>query len=114
MEYTIQRDVALGHEVMVPATAANGFAVEVGRVVGVITASGKVRKRSRTPATGTGFAVNSPIGHVVENGVFAPGDVLTDAAGNAIGTVAANGIDGTDLTKVTLTGNAANAVAAGV
>jgi hypothetical protein len=91
-------------------TAKDGFAIKQGDVIGVITASGKARRRSRTFAAGTGFAVNSPGGQVDDSSVFVHGDVLTLEDGTVIGTV--DTIDATlNPNVVTLTGNAAVAVA---
>ncbi len=98
--------------VLVPATVAANFKVKRGDVCGVITASSKLRRRSRTTANSTGFAVDSPVGHVTDASVFVAGDVLKNAAGATIGTIAAGGVDPVANT-VTLTGNAAVAVAAG-
>jgi len=95
---------------LVPLTIKDGFAVERGRVLGVITAEGLGRKRTRTPATGAGFAVNSPVGHVADASVFVAGDVLTKADGTNIGTIQSVNIS---ANTVTLTGNAAVAVTAG-
>lgn len=98
--------------VLVGATVANGFKVKRGSVCGEIAASGKLRRRSRTTATGAGFAVDSATGYVTDASVFVAGDVLKNAAGTVIGTIAANGVN-TVANTVTLTGNAAVAVAAG-
>lgn len=95
---------------VISGTVKAGFKVQRKDVLGVITASGLLRRRSRTTATGTGFATNSTIGQVADAGVFAPGDVLKTDAGVTIGTVLT--VD-TTLTPnaVTLTANAAVAVA---
>ncbi len=91
---------------------AQGFAIKQGDAVGVITASGKAHRRSRTAAAGTGFAINSLVGQVVDSGVFVHGDVLKNEGGETIGTV-----DTVDATQnpniVTLTANAQVVVAAG-
>ena len=92
------------------APAKIGFAIKQGDVIGIITASGKARRRSRTAAAGTGFAINSPTGQVDDSSVFVHGDVLTLEDGTVIGTV--DTIDATlNPNIVTLTGNAAVAVA---
>jgi hypothetical protein len=96
--------------VILPLTIADGFKVARKDVVGVITASGLGRRRSRTTATGAGFATNSAVGHVTDASVCAADDVLKNAAGTTIGTVLS--VD-EDANTVTLTGNAAVAVAAG-
>lgn len=96
--------------VLIPATVKNGFKVKRGDVLGLITAADMLRRRSRTNAAGAGFAVDSAVGHVADASVFVVGDVLTNSAGANIGTVQA--ID-TVANTVTLTGNAAVAVAAG-
>ena len=87
-------------------TAKNGFAVGRGDVVGVITASGLARKRSRAAVTGTAFSTGTATGSVDDASVFVAGDVLKNAAGTTVGTIlsiAAN--------VITLTGNAAVNVA---
>jgi len=99
--------------VFVPMTVANGFACNQGDVLGIITASGKARRRSRTLATGTAFSNASPNAQVVDASVFAVGDVLTDDAGNTVGTVQAINTVANPNT-VTLTANSAHNVAAGV
>ena len=91
-----------------------GFIVKQGDVVGKISASGEYRRRSRTTATGTGFAVDSAVGQVTDASVFAPGDLLKDGNGVMIGIVAANGINVASAPdQVTLIANALVAVAAG-
>ena len=98
--------------VIVPAVAADGHMVKRGDVVGAISASGKVRRRTRTTAAGTGFAVDSPTGRVEDASVFVANDVLKNAAGATVGTV--QSVDTTTTPDtVTLTANAAVAVAAG-
>ncbi len=110
----VQLEALSGHpSASVGVTVANTFIVKQGDVIGKITASGKYRRRSRTNATGTGFADNSPTGQVEDASVFKAGDVLKDAAGNAIGTVQSINTSTTPDT-VTLTGNSASNVAAGV
>jgi hypothetical protein len=96
--------------ILIGATIANGFKVKRGSVCGEISASGKLRRRSRTNAAGAGFAVDSAIGHVEDASVFVAADVLKNAAGTTIGTV--QSVDPVANT-VTLTGNAGVAVAAG-
>jgi hypothetical protein len=75
-------------------------------------ADGLGRRRSRTPAAGTGFANNSNTGQVVDASVFVAGDVLQLEDGAAIGTVQSVDVTTTPDTVV-LTGNAANNVAVG-
>lgn len=96
--------------VRIPATVAPNFKVKQGDVCGIISASGKIRRRTRALATGAGFAVDSAVGHVNDASVFAAADVLKNAAGATVGTV--QSVD-TDANTVTLTANAAVAVAAG-
>jgi hypothetical protein len=98
--------------VLVPVTVKSGFVVKQGDVIGKISASSLYRRRTHALATGSGFATNSAVGHVDDASVFADGDALTKLDGTAIGTIAANGVDKVNNT-VTLTGNAAVAVAAG-
>jgi hypothetical protein len=91
-------------------TFKDGFVVQQGDVIGIITTGGKARRRSRTAAAGTGFAINSNTGQVVDASVFAPGDVLKTEDGTVIGTV--QSVDpSTNPDTVALTGNAAVAVA---
>lgn len=92
----------------VGVTAKNTFAIRRGAVVGQITSDGLYRERTRAAVTGTAFAANSPTGTVDDASIFVAGDVLKNAAGVAVGTIqsiAAN--------TITLTGNAAVAVATG-
>ncbi|MGB8508411.1 MAG: hypothetical protein WCD76_08395 [Pyrinomonadaceae bacterium] len=97
---------------LVPLTVALGFIVKQGDVVGVITSTGLGRRRTRAVAAGSGFATSAATGQVDDASVFAPGDVLKNAAGTTVGTIAAGGVN--KLTNViTLTANAAVAVAAG-
>jgi hypothetical protein len=98
--------------VNVPATVKDGFKCQKGDVLGEITSSGLFRRRSRTNADGSGFGTGSAVGTVEDASVFAPGDVLKNAAGTTIGTIAANGVN-TVTNQVTLTANAAVAVADG-
>lgn len=90
-------------------TAKNGYAVGRGDVVGVITASGLARRRSRATVTGTAFATNSATGTVDDASVFKAGDVITKSDGTAIGTILSIASN-----TITLTGNATNAAATGV
>lgn len=97
--------------VIVAGTVKDGFKTQQGDVVGVISASSLLRRRSRTTATGTGFITTSPTGQVTDASVFAAGDVLKDGNGATIGTVqTVNTI--ANPNTVTLTANAAVAVAA--
>lgn len=96
----------------VPLTIADGHVAKKGDVLGVISASGKGRRRTRTLAAGTGFAVDSPVGQVVDASVFKTDDVLKAADGTTIGTVQAVNTAANPDT-VTLADNAAVAVAAG-
>jgi hypothetical protein len=98
--------------VIVAAVAAAGFIILRGAVCGVITATGKLRRRTRAVAAGAGFAVDSLTGQVADASVFKAGDVLKNAAGAVIGTIAAGGVN-TSTNVITLTANAAVAVAAG-
>jgi hypothetical protein len=112
----VQLEALSGHpSASVGVTVKTGSIVKQGDVVGKITVGGLYRRRSRTNTVGTGFSNASPVGEVEDAGVFKAADVLKTAAGVAIGTVAANGIDTeADPNTVTLTGNAANNVAADV
>lgn len=94
--------------VQVGVTAADGHAIGRGDVVGVITSSGLARRRTRAAVTGTAFATNSATGTVDDASVFKAGDVLKNAAGATVGT-----IQSIASNTITLTGNAAVAVATG-
>ena len=94
------------------ATMANGSACQRGDVLGVTTADGLLRRRTRDFADGAGFVTTSAVGYFEDSGKFKPGDVLKNAAGTTIGTVAAGGINAQN-NSITLTGNAAGAVAVG-
>ena len=96
----------------VGAVIALGFVVRVGDVLGVISASGKLRRRARAAAVGSGFGTGAATGQVDDASVFKAGDVLKNAAGTTIGTVAAGGVNAS-TNVITLTANAAVAVAAG-
>ena len=110
----IQLEALAGHpSASVGVTILTGHIVKQGDVLGRITASGKYRRRSRTDATGTGFSDASDTGQVVDASVFKAGDVLKDAAGNAVGTVESIDAEANPNTVI-LTANAANDVAAGV
>jgi hypothetical protein len=97
--------------VTVSLTIKTGYVVARKDVLGVITESGLGRRRARTTAAGAGFATNSAVGHLTDASVFAAGDVLTKSDGMNVGTV--QSVD-PNANTVTLTGNAAVAVAAGV
>jgi hypothetical protein len=97
--------------VHISATVALGFIALRGDVLGAISATGKMRRRTRAVAAGAGFATTSTTGQVDDASVFAAGDVLKNAAGATIGTIAAGGVN-TTTNVITLTGNAAVAVAA--
>jgi hypothetical protein len=97
--------------VQIPMTVKVGFKAVRGAVMGIITASGLLRRRSRTTTAGTGFSNASPVGQVTDASVFAVGDVLKKTDGTVIGTV--QGIDvTTNPDTVTLQANAAVNVAA--
>lgn len=109
----VQLEALGGHpSAAVSVTIGNGFVVKQGDVLGLITSSGKGRRRTRATVNTTAFATNSPNGQVVDASVFKVGDVLKNAAGVTVGT-----IQSIDLTttpdSIVLTGNAGVAVAAG-
>lgn len=89
-----------------------GHVVPRGGVVGVMTSSGLGRRRTRTTAAGAGFATNATTGQVADASLFKAGEVITNSAGATIGTIATNGVN-TATNVLTLTANAAVAVAAG-
>lgn len=93
-------------------TAKNGFAIGRRDVVGIIDADGLARRRTKTLADGAGFSTGSAQGVVEDASLFTDGDVLKDSGGTTIGTIAADGVNTTTNT-ITLTGNAAVAVADG-
>lgn len=94
------------------ATVKDGYACQKGDVMGEITASGLLRRRTRTTVDTTAFATNSPTGKVADPTLFKDGEVLKNSAGATIGTIAVGGINLTTRV-ITLTGNAAVAVADG-
>ena len=93
--------------VLTGVTAKDDFAVGRGDVIGVITASGLARRRSRATMT-VAFAVDAATGTVDDATVFVVGDVLKNSAGVTIGTILT--IVGN---VITLAANAAVAVAIG-
>jgi hypothetical protein len=96
--------------VLVGVMIASGFIVKQGDVIGKITASSKYRRRTRAVAAGAGFATTAATGEVDDASVFAAGDVLKNAAAATVGTVQSVNLV---TNVVTLTANAAVAVAAG-
>lgn len=109
----VQLEALGGHpSAAVGVTVASGFVVKQGDVIGKITSSAKYRRRTHATVNTTAFATNSPTGKVLDAGVFKAGDVLTDADGDNVGTVQSIDLTTTPHT-ITLTGNAATAVAAG-
>ena len=96
----------------VGVTMRSGAACIQGDVLGEVAATEMFRRRSHALAAGAGFALNSPTGTVDDASVFAAGDVLKNAAGAAVGTIAAGGVN-VSANTITLTANAAVAVAAG-
>lgn len=92
--------------VEINATVKDGFSCERAEVMGIITASGLARRRTRSLVKTTAFAANSPNGTVEDSTKFRAGDVLKNAAGVTVGTI--QSIVGNNIT---LTGNAAVAVA---
>lgn len=96
----------------VGVTMRVGAACQQGDVLGEVTATEMYRRRSRALAAGGGFSAASPTGTVDDASVFVAGDVLKNAAGTTVGTIAAGGVNPVTNT-ITLTANAAVAVAAG-
>ena len=94
--------------VFVPATVKNGFPCSAKEVLGEISASKLLRRRTRSLVTGTAFATTSPTGTVADGTLFRSGDVLTNDTGANVGTVQT--VVGN---AVTLTASAAVAVATG-
>lgn len=112
----VQLEALAGHpSALVGVTVKTGHIVKQGDPVGKITASGLFRRRSRTATVGDGFSDSADVGEVDDASAFKAGDVLTTAAGVAIGTIesiAFSEDDGPDV--ITLTANAANDVAVAV
>lgn len=100
--------VAPEQAVAIPLTIKSGFVVGRGDTLGQIGSSGKYRRRGRSTVISTAFTTGSPNGRVIP-GSFVPGDILTNAAGASVGTILSITNDGV----VTLTANAAVAVANG-
>lgn len=92
------------------ATIKDEFACQKGDVLGEITASGLMRRRTKTTVDTTAFATNSATGKLADVSPFVVGDVLKNAAGATIGTI--DSIN-TETRVVTLAANAAVAVADG-
>lgn len=98
--------------VQIPMTIAAGCPCAKGDVLGEITATKYGRRRTRTLADGAGFITTSPSGVVEDASLFKAGDILKNAAGATIGTVAVGGVN-TVTDTITLTANALVAVADG-
>lgn len=96
--------------VHIALTVKDDFACQKGDVMGEITASGLIRRRTKTTVDTTAFATNSATGKLADVSPFVAGDVLKNAAGTTIGTIQSIN---TTTRVVTLTGNAAVAVADG-
>jgi hypothetical protein len=92
------------------ATVKDGFSCEKGDVMGVITASGLLRRRTKTTVDTTAFSTAAATGKLADVTPFVAGDVLKNAAGATIGTIQSIN---TATRVVTLTGNAAVNVADG-
>jgi hypothetical protein len=95
--------------IIVNGTMKDGFAASQFSVLGQITASKLLRRRSRTLATGAGFVDSSNTGYVVDASVFAVDDVLKNEGGETIGTIQ---VVNTDANTVALVDNALVNVAA--
>lgn len=89
-------------------TVGNTHTCSQGDVLGAITATGLYRRRTRGIVGATAFSAANPNGSVDDGTKFKVGDVLTNSVGAAVGTILA--IVGNNIT---LTANAANAVATG-
>lgn len=96
--------------VNIGATVKDEFACQKGDVMGVITASGLLRRRTKSDVDTIAFAVDSDTGKLDDVTPFAAGDVLKNAAGTTIGTIESIN---TATRVITLTGNAGVAVADG-
>lgn len=94
--------------VFVNGTVKDGYSCSAKEVLGEISASKLLRRRTRSLVTGTAFATNSPTGTVEDATKFKAGDTLTNAAGANVGTI--QSIAGN---TITLAANAAVAVATG-
>lgn len=93
-------------------TMRSGAACQQGDVIGEVTSSEIYRRRTRALVTGAGFLTTANNATVDDASVFVAGDVLKNAAGATVGTIAAGGVNTTTNT-ITLTANAAVAVAVG-
>lgn len=94
--------------VFVSGTLKDGFPCSAKEVLGEITSSKLLRRRTRSLVTGTAFATNSPTGTVEDGTKFRTGDVLKNTAGATVGTILSIASN-----TITLTGNASVAVATG-
>ena len=94
--------------VFVNGTMAGGAVCAQGDVLGEVTSSKLVRRRTRSVVGATPFGTGSAVGSVADGTLFKAGDVLTNAAGTTVGTILS--VSGNNIT---LTGNAAVVVATG-
>lgn len=100
--------------VTIPVTVSAAYpVVSQGNLLGLITATGKYRRRTRAIVGTGGVVTSAAVFNVADASMFIPGDVLTSDSGSAVGTIASNGVN-TSVTPntITLTANASNAVAA--
>lgn len=94
----ISLDALAGHpSAAYGVTGKNGFAMKQGDVIGLITASKKARRRSRTNATEAG-ATNQAVITVDDASVFAVDDELTLEDGTAVGVVASINTEDNEVT----------------
>lgn len=96
--------------VNIGATVKDGFGCQKGDVMGVITASGLLRRRTKSTVDTTAFSTGAATGKLADVTPFTVGDVLKNSGGTTIGTI--QSID-TTTRIVTLTGNAGVNVANG-
>jgi len=97
--------------VRIPQTVKDGTAIRRAAVLGVITATGYVRERSRSNASADA-ATGQKVIAVDDALVFKVGDVLTLEDGTAIGTIDAGGVN-VDDNELTCVANIAIAITDG-
>jgi hypothetical protein len=97
--------------VRIPMVAKAGFAILRASVLGIITASGFLRRRTRTNASADA-GDNQTVIAVDDAAPFAAGDVLKLEDGTGIGTVAVGGVN-TEDNELTCVANLAVAITDG-
>lgn len=72
----------------VGVTVKDGFPCSFGDVLGQITTGGLYRRRTRSLVGSTAFSTANANGSVADPSLFRVGDVLTNASGATVGTIA--------------------------